>query len=193
MTDATGLKDEKKRLRQEVLSRRAALYRMPRARAALTHALDALPDVRGRRLALYAGFRDELDPMPLVDELLRRGAVVGLPVVIGPRRPLVFRRYARNGRFTLSGFGIRELDERTPVVVPEIVLAPLVAIDRRGVRLGYGGGFYDRTLAGWAARGHRPKVFGLAFEAQLVPRLPRDRHDVRLDGLITEAGIRRFR
>lgn len=144
-------------------------------------------------VGLYAGFGTELDPMPLVRQLWRDGVEVGLPVVVRNGMPLVFRRYSPDVRYVLSSYGIREPEERTPEILPDVVFAPLVGIDRRGVRLGYGGGFYDRTLAAWRGMGHRPPVFGLAFECQLVSRLPRGPFDILLDGLVTEAGVRRFR
>ncbi|WP_417519905.1 5-formyltetrahydrofolate cyclo-ligase [Minwuia sp.] len=183
---------QKRTLRKSILKQRPHRGGQIRARAALTHCRNLLRSYPAARVGLYAGFRDELDPMPLVRSLTNAGIDVGLPVVVATRQPLVFLHYRPDCRFILSGLGIREPDPRTPLILPDIVIAPLVGIDRRGVRLGYGGGFYDRTLARWRAHGHRAAVFGLAFECQLVPRLPQDRHDIRLDGLITEAGIRRF-
>ena len=187
------IKAAKKAARAIVLARRGREGNQVKARAAMKHAAALVRDSSVARVSLYAGFGDELDPMPLVCSLWRVGYDVGLPVVVAPRQPLIFRRYGRDIRWTLSGFGIREPADTVAEVVPDLVLAPLVGIDRRGVRLGYGGGFYDRTIAAWRAQGHRPAIFGLAFEAQLVSRLPQDRYDVRLDGLVTEAGIRRFR
>lgn len=193
MQDQAALKAEKKRIRGQILARRADQAGPGRARAAMRRCLDLLPDGHRPAVGLYAGFRDELDPMPLVRHLWREGYAVGLPVVAGKGQPLVFRRFGPEVRYVLSNYGIREPGPDTPEILPGIVFAPLVGVDRRGVRLGYGGGFYDRTLAAWRARGHRPAVFGLAFECQLVPRLPRGPFDVLLDGLVTEAAVRRFR
>lgn len=186
------LTSEKKALRRAVLARRARLGGPVRARAALTRCLGLRHDWRGVRVGIYLGFGHELDPMPLVRELVRRGAVVGLPVVVRNRRPLVFRRFLPNVLLQHSDFGIAEPDHRARPVRPDIVLAPLVGIDRSGMRLGYGGGFYDRTIMSWWARGHRPELIGLAFECQVVDRLPAGRHDIRLHGLVTEAAVRRF-
>lgn len=173
--------------------RRRAAHHPVHARAALQRALSLRDDWRDCRVGLYAGFGDELDPAWLTGELRRRGAVVGLPVVVGKGTPLVFRRFAPDIRHTRSAFGISEPAPSVRTVRPDVVLVPLVAVDRAGVRLGYGGGYYDRTIAAWAAVGHRPLLIGLAFEAQLVPRLPRAGHDRRLDMLVTEAATRRFR
>jgi len=193
MQDQAALQAEKKRIRGQILSLRADQASPGRARAALSRCLGLLPEGARPVIGLYAGFGDELDPVPLVRRLWRAGHEVGLPVVVGKGRPLVFRRFGPEVRYVLSNYGIREPGPDTPEVLPDIVFAPLVGVDRRGVRLGYGGGFYDRTLAAWRAGGHRPALFGLAFECQLVPRLPRGPFDVLLDGLVTEAAVRRFR
>lgn len=182
----------KKRLRTDLLRRRERCGRVGRARAALKRCLALRTSWNGVRVGVYLGFGHELDPLPLVRALVRRGAVVGLPVVVRNRHPLVFRRYLPNVLMQQSGFGISEPGVRARPVMPDLVLAPLVGVDRTGTRLGYGGGFYDRTIERWRRRGHRPEIIGLAFEVQFVPRLPAGRHDVRLHGLITEAAFRRF-
>jgi 5-formyltetrahydrofolate cyclo-ligase len=193
MSGCPDIAAEKKRLRKSILTRRPSGSNGPRASGAMLNCRSLLPAGARMSVALYAGFGSELDPMPLVRQLWREGVEVGLPVVVRKGEPLVFRRYSPDVRYVLSSYGIREPDARTPEVLPDVVFAPLVGIDRRGVRLGYGGGFYDRTLAAWCGIGHRPAVFGLAFECQLVSRLPRGPYDILLDGLVTEAGVRRFR
>ncbi len=193
MTGTDDIAAEKKRLRKRILAGRKAAANASRAASAMRNSLSLLPGDVGMSVALYAGFGSELDPMPLVRQLWRQGIEVGLPVVVENGQPLVFRRYSPAVRYVLSSYGIREPEERTPEILPDLVFAPLVGIDRRGVRLGYGGGFYDRTLAAWRGMGYRPPVFGLAFECQLVSRSPRGPYDILLDGLVTEAGVRRFR
>lgn len=186
--------EDKRRLRAAILARRAARGGPARARAILRRAGDLVAGsgLRGA-VALFAGFGDEVDPMPLALRLARRGVPVLLPVVAARGRPLVFRRWWPGTRLRAAAFGIREPAHRAPAPVPALVFVPLVGIDRFGNRLGYGGGYYDRTIAGWAARGRSPLLAGLAFEAQVAPRLPRGRHDRRLDLLVTETATRRFR
>lgn len=138
----------------------------------------------------YIPFRDELDPRPLLTLLEERGFVLGAPSIVERDRPLVFRRwdvYAGlvPGRF---GFGIPEPSADAPVVEPDLLLVPMLAFDRRGHRLGYGRGYYDRTLA--ALRARRPIVaVGLAFAAQEVLSLPISVGDQRLDWIVTEAAL----
>jgi 5-formyltetrahydrofolate cyclo-ligase len=88
-----------------------------------------------------------------------------------------------------SGFGTLAPDELAPKVDPDVVLVPLLGFDKHGTRLGYGGGYYDRTLA---SLGKKPKLVGLAFAAQEIDDIPRDGHDVPLDAVVTEIGVRHF-
>ncbi|MDF1722564.1 MAG: 5-formyltetrahydrofolate cyclo-ligase [Minwuia sp.] len=196
MTDAARQSNPtaaKANLRREVLKRRRRAHAVWRARGVLRQAMKLRPDWRGVRVGIFAGFGTEVDPLWLVRTLARRGAVVGLPAVVGQGQPLVFRRFRPGIRFVVSSFGIREPGPRVPVMRPDVVLVPLVAADRYGNRLGYGGGFYDRTIAQWRHGGHRPKLVGMAYETQYVPRIPKGPYDEVLHMLVTEAAIRRFR
>lgn len=196
MTDVhptEALDRAKKRLRSSILKRRGAAHAAWRSQAVLRRAAMLRQDWRGVRIGIFAGFGTEVGTDWLVRGLTRRGAVVGLPVVVAPRTPLVFRRFAPGIRFVVSSFGIREPGPRVPAMRPDIVLMPLVGADRRGMRLGYGGGFYDRTIQHWRRAGHRPLLVGMAYETQYVARVPVGAHDQPLDMLVTETAIRRFR
>ncbi|MDF1736875.1 MAG: 5-formyltetrahydrofolate cyclo-ligase [Minwuia sp.] len=193
VTSARALDGAKKRLRRRILKQRRQAHAVWRTRGVLSNAMGLRSDWRGCRVGLFAGFGTEVDPDWLMRALTRRGAIVGLPVVVAPRMPLVFRRFQPGIRFAISGFGIREPGPRVPTMRPDIVLMPLVGVDRRGMRLGYGGGFYDRTIRDWRNRGHRPLLVGMAYETQYVPMVPTGSHDQVLDMLVTETAIRRFR
>lgn len=196
MTDVTpirALDRAKKQLRARILKQRGRAHAVWRTRGVLRNAMALRADWRGCRIAVFAGFGTEVDPDWLVRTLTRRGAIVGLPVVVAPRTPLLFRRFAPGIRFEISAFGIREPGPRVPAMRPDIVLMPLVGIDRGGRRLGYGGGFYDRTIQAWHNRGHHPLLVGMAYETQYVPVVPSGSHDQVLDMLVTESAIRRFR
>ncbi len=88
-----------------------------------------------------------------------------------------------------AGFGTLAPSELAPREEPDIIIMPLLGFDSRGTRLGYGGGYYDRTLAGL---GKKPLLVGLAFAAQELDEIPREPHDVPLDVIVTEAGVRHF-
>jgi 5-formyltetrahydrofolate cyclo-ligase len=141
----------------------------------------------GTVVAGYWPLADELDPRPLMLALHGRSARLVLPVIEARGRPLRFRLWEPGAPLRVGRFGIAEPGEDAPELDPAIVLVPLLAFDRRGSRLGYGAGFYDRTLAGLRARGPVLAV-GVAFAAQEVPFLPCDALDQPLDRIVTEAG-----
>ena len=170
---------EKAELRAAVLARRMAAARPGDVTGALER---ALAPWRGRRLAGYAAMRGEIDPMPLME---RWDGPVCLPVVEGRDRPLSFRSWAPGEPLVSGAFGAL-VPERGEAVEPEVLIVPLLAFTAKGDRLGYGGGFYDRTLEGLRARGEVHAV-GFAWAMQEVETLPLELTDQRLDAVLTEA------
>jgi 5-formyltetrahydrofolate cyclo-ligase len=169
-----------------------------RALAARQSAHDAAPDA-GERLVEHFPFEllapgavvsgywplpGEIDPRPLMAELAERGARLALPVVVAPGSPLVFRAWQAGDALECRAFGLMEPRESAPVLVPDILLVPLLAIDPDGNRLGFGRGYYDRTLAGLRAAG-APVAIGLAHEAQIAAAVPVDEFDQPLDWVVT--------
>ncbi|ABS68290.1 5-formyltetrahydrofolate cyclo-ligase [Xanthobacter versatilis] len=180
---------EKKRLRALALGRRAAMGEAGRAaasRAAASHALAAAGAVQGRAVALFAPFRDEIDTAPLADALREAGAILALPVIIARDQPLLFRRWDQDTPLVPTGaFRIPEPGPEAPEIIPELLLVPLAAFDRRGFRIGYGAGFYDRTLA--LLRAQRPvRAIGFAFACQEVDQVPVETHDEPVDMMVTD-------
>ncbi len=142
-------------------------------------------------VSAYWPMRSEVDPRPLAMALATCGARLCLPAFVG--KVMEFRRWYENDELAPAGFQTFEPLRSAPVVVPTLVLAPLLAFDRRGARLGWGKGYYDTFLGGLdaaAARGDgvRPFVVGVAFACQEVPDVPLEPHDRRLDAVITENG-----
>ena len=140
----------------------------------------------------YLAVGSDLDVGSLMAALETQGWSLAMPVVLAPEMPLVFRRWQKGDTLTKGSFGIDQPGEDAPQVRPDLVLAPLLAFDDEGYRLGQGGGFYDRTLEQWRTNGHVVKVLGVAFAAQRVDAVPRDDFDQRLNGLVTENGWRNF-
>ena len=138
----------------------------------------------------FMPFADEIDILPLMARLAGEGWRTALPVVVGRGLPLVFRAWAP-GEPTASGvWSIQVPIETAPEVEPDILIVPLLAFDAHGFRLGYGGGFYDRTLA--ALRARKPVVaVGAAFAGQEVAEVPRGPYDEPVDWILTEQGPRR--
>ena len=141
-------------------------------------------------VAVYARQGSEIDPKPLALWLAARGVEIALPVVIEAGRPLAFRRLG--DALCADAFGLPCPMPHEPLVTPGLIVAPLLAFDGLGHRLGQGGGFYDRTLAVQRRRLPPPLIIGLAYAGQQVDRLPVEDHDQRLDGVLTESGYLTF-
>jgi 5-formyltetrahydrofolate cyclo-ligase len=140
--------------------------------------------------AIYHAAGSELDAGPLAEVLEGQGARIALPVVVARDAALIFRLRDHQPR-TADALGLLSPPPTAAVVTPDLVVTPLLAFDSRGGRLGQGGGFYDRTLADLRARG-QVWVLGLAYAGQEAERIPMDAHDEKLDGVLTEAGLRWF-
>ncbi|HZV55960.1 MAG TPA: 5-formyltetrahydrofolate cyclo-ligase [Rhodocyclaceae bacterium] len=136
--------------------------------------------------------RNEFDCRPLVGRLLAIGWRACQPVVVAPAAPMEFRAWTPATPMTTDRYGI-PIPAKTAttaiIAVPDVVLLPLVAFDELGFRLGYGGGYFDRTLAALATR---PLAVGVGFELARVDTVRPEAHDIRLDAIVTEAGIRRI-
>lgn len=142
------------------------------------------PSVSAAIFALYHPVGQELDPGHIRLPGLRRA----LPVVIARDGPLVFRLHEPGEALVPDALGIPAPAPVAPEVRPEIIFVPVLAFDRRGGRLGQGGGYYDRTLAALRAKGPILAV-GLAYAGQERPEIPMDAHDQRLDAILTETAF----
>ena len=135
----------------------------------------------------FSAIGDEIRPLPLLARLMRDGHPLCLPAMQGKGLPLLFREWKPGDPTRDAVWGIHEPLPSAPPVAPDVLLVPLLAFDDRGYRLGYGGGFYDRTIAGLRAR--QPVVaIGLAFDEQRVDAVPHSDNDERLDWVLTPSG-----
>lgn len=187
-----AIADVKAQLRQEAQARRAALsasFRKEAARAAAETFIAAVPVPYDQTISIYWAIRDELDCKPLLTHFMDDGHKVCLPVVMGQDQPLEMRLWAPGEPLVPNGFNTLAPPAGAERVVPDIVVTPLLGFDKDGTRLGYGGGYYDRSLASWP---QKPLLVGYAFGVQEFDHLPRDTHDVPLDMVVTENGVRRF-
>ncbi len=129
--------------------------------------------------------RDEIDTRPLMIELHNQGCQLALPVVQGKGRPLMFRAWRPGDPLEAGVFGTLQPSARRETIEPDALIVPMLACDADGWRLGYGGGFYDRTLE--LLRKRRPvTAMGVGFDAQFVPEVPHGPGDQRLDWLLTD-------
>lgn len=171
-------------------ARRAALpasLRAAGAERAAVHVCGLLAASPGATVSGFLSIGEELDTGPLLRRLHAAGHPLCLPVMQGKGKPLVFRAWAPGDDMATVMWGIREPKPERPVMVPDVLIVPLLAFDRRGWRLGYGGGFYDRTIAGLRASG--PVVaIGIGFAEQEVDAVPHLAYDERLDRVVTPSG-----
>ena len=192
MTEASAT--EKSRLRAEAMTRRDALS--ADQRQAASEAIAArpfpLPIRTGTIVSGFMPLKSEINPLPLLRKLAGEGARLALPVVAGRRQPLVMREWTWGEPLAAGVWGIREPLAQAPAVDPDIVLTPLLAFDRARHRLGYGGGYYDLTIA--QLRGRKTIVaVGLAFAVQEVFTVPVTPRDAPLDLVLTEREVIDFR
>lgn len=185
MTDITELKDA---------ARKAAFIRRKEARsaqadaAATQHLLSVLMPLKGAPLAGYMPIRTEIDPIPAMAALASFGPV-GVPVIQGAGQALKFREWTPGCEMKDGPFGAK-VPEKGVWITPQVLIVPLLTFTPQAMRLGYGGGFYDRTLEGLRKTGPVTAI-GYAFSAQMAESLPLESTDQPLDMVVTEQGIMR--
>jgi 5-formyltetrahydrofolate cyclo-ligase len=192
------VEDEKKRLRKRMRALRLVADQKDGPGAArgvmasLLAAVDKVGIGPGSVVAGYWPIVTELDDRPLLARLDERGVICALPIVVSAGAPLQFRRWRPLDELEPGVLGTSHPLVTTPEVVPDVVLAPLLAFDGEGYRLGQGGGYYDRTLAAMRSRGAVTAV-GVGFAVQRVDAVPRSANDERLDWILTEEMLMQVR
>jgi 5-formyltetrahydrofolate cyclo-ligase len=193
VTDSSLILQEKRALRARIKAWRSGLTPAQMAAAAdaiARHGLSFLSALPPKIVVSgFAPLTDELRTWPLLRRLAGEGIQLAMPVVQSKGLPLVFRAWAAGDAMDSGVWGIAEPKADKPAVDPDILLMPLLAFDRRGGRLGYGGGFYDRSLQGLRAR-KAVIAIGLAYDEQEVDAVPRLDYDERLDWVLTPSGPR---
>lgn len=181
-----SLADDKAAARAAAYVRRAGAHGRGLDRAAQERLAELLTPDAGRPLSGYMPIRTELNPLPVMAEAALAGTRVCVPVIEAKGQPLGFRRWRPGTSMVVGPFGAL-IPEEGGAVVPEVLIVPLVAFDRAGNRLGYGGGFYDRTLE--LLRAARPDTLavGYAYAAQEAEALPLEPTDQPLDAIVTDA------
>lgn len=191
MPDTASLSDLpaiKAALRHEMAERRrdeAARAAPSAGEIAKNHFLASIPLHDGATVSAFWPLPDEFDTRPLMYALHERGHPIGLPVVEKRGLPLRFRVWEPGTPLVRGNFNVEIPAAHCPECVPEILVVPLLAFDREGYRLGYGGGFYDRTIAGLRAIGPTIAV-GYAYAGQEIDAVPHDETDAQLDWVVTE-------
>ncbi|MFZ5929676.1 MAG: 5-formyltetrahydrofolate cyclo-ligase [Pseudomonadota bacterium] len=179
-------------LRNEQRKKRAEMFKSSAPEiyvVASRHFLKSVVLPSGGVIAGYWPLKDEFDSRPLLESIAAQGGRLALPVVAGDSGRLIFREWAPGAPLAPAGFGTLGPRENAQEVLPDLVITPLLAFDRRGCRLGYGGGFYDRSLTALRVSGKCKLAIGLGFSAQRVQQVPVSDADARLDGIVTETGV----
>lgn len=178
----------KRQARSAASKRRAEAHAALKDTAGEAMAARGLPAGIGFATGTVSGFipyKSEITTLPLLTRLAEQGWRTCLPIVIEMEAPLIFRQWLPGEPLVNGAYDIPVPLETAPEAVPDVLLVPLLAFDRRGYRLGYGGGFYDRTLEQLRAF-KRVVAIGVAYHAQMVDEVPVGLHDAPLDYVMTE-------
>lgn len=193
--DTRTLASEKRKLRQQMQAKRV---QMPHAVAATAanavarHFADHPILAFAKSFAGYVSMRGEIDVLPVFEIMAKWNKLTALPCIRSDKN-LHFREWSLGEPLIKSELGTQEPVATNPSIIPALVLVPMLAFDGDGYRLGYGGGYYDRTMQTLRDFATPPLFVGVAYAAQEVDRIPTDEHDQPLDGILTELGVSMFR
>ena len=183
-------------LRTELLHKRQSIpanQRLQAASAMAGHFADHPYLTYAASFAGYIAMRGEAEVLPIFNRMAKFAKRTALPCTQAPDAPLLFREWSPGQPLQDGPHNTKQPAADAPLFIPDIILVPLLAFDAQGHRLGYGAGYYDRTIAHLRATCEKPPLFvGLAFASQELPELPAEDHDERLDGVLTEEGASFF-
>ena len=191
MPAASALKAE---LRTGRLAARDAMLvaeRIDKSLQLADHGLSVIEFIPSAVISGFLPIRSEVDLRPLMAGLRGRGARICVPVILD-KETIVFRELLPDTPLIDCGFGTSAPGPEAAVLQPEIMLVPLAAFDASGHRIGYGGGYYDRAIAQLQKNGRALRLIGIAFDCQEVASVPAESHDVPLQAVLTESGLRTF-
>lgn len=184
----------KKSLRLEALARRDALaldYRIEQSLKMADVAGAELVVVPGEVVSAFIPMRSEVDVRPMMLAFAAKAARICVPAILD-KTTIEFRELVRGAALIDMGFGTVGPGQEAAVLDPTLMLVPLAAFDAQGNRIGYGAGYYDRAIQRLRDQGMMPRVVGIGFECQQVEAVPFEPHDVPLDAILTESGLRCF-
>jgi 5,10-methenyltetrahydrofolate synthetase len=183
-------RDWRKHRRAELMTRRESVSEAEHRRwsVAITHALErGFPSLQNRVVGFCWPHRGEYDPRSAMNYFRERGATLALPEIVNKREALHFRKWWPEARMKAGAYDIPVPDNTEPVTIGAVII-PMIGFDQLGFRLGYGGGYFDRTLIAIIPR---PLTIGVAFEMLRLDSVHPQPHDVPMDFIVTEAGIYR--
>jgi len=178
----------RKQQRSILIADRAAIEKKMHTQWSLaitTHIQNAFPMLDQKHIGIYWPIRNEYDPRPLAQYFIQQGATTALPVIINRHNPLVFHEWWHDAPITKGAYGI-PIPQNTKRIMPDVLIIPMLGFDKCGYRLGYGSGYYDRTLA---ALTPKPMTIGISFEILRLDNIHPQDHDIALDFVVTEQGV----
>lgn len=178
----------RKQQRERLIADRMAVPEMQRRQwsSAISDLLRReFPVLQTMKIGLYWPFRGEYDPRTAARYFRESGATLALPEVVGRHKPLFFREWWSDAPMKTGAYNI-PVPQGTQHIDPDVLIVPMVGFDQKGYRLGYGSGYYDRTLAAYTVP---PLTIGVAFEMQRLENVHPQHHDIALQYVITEAGV----
>ena len=184
--------DAKGKLRKLAKAKRSEVHSVKSERVAQKRLVEYICKqiTNTKHVASYCPIQSEISPMGAIKKLVTLGYSICLPVVCQKNQPLKFRTWQVNENLIEGDFGV-SIPSSGDWVIPGLIIVPLLAFDKMGFRLGYGGGYYDRTLVQLKKK-NNVKAVGFAFSGQYCPNIPTDDYDYKLDSVITEQGITEF-
>ena len=183
-----NLPEWKKNLRKQLITAREAIpaeHHRLWSQAITGFLKQGLAQPQGMIIGIYWPFRGEYDPRSIAEYFLQHGATLALPEVTGKNEPLCFREWSPDTPVKSGAYGIA-VPLETRIVRLDSVIIPMVGFDQHGYRLGYGSGYFDRTLATYE---HQPLTIGVAFELQRLDSVYPQAHDISMHYVVTEVGI----
>lgn len=184
----------KKNLRLEALARRDALpldWRIEKSLLIAEMGAKELPVLPGEVVSGFMPMRSEVDVRPLMAAMAEKGGRICVPAILD-KTIIEFRELVRCAPLIEMGFGTVGPGPDAAVLDPTLMLMPLAAFDARGHRIGYGAGYYDRAIDRLHLKGIKPRLIAIAWDCQEIDHVPAENHDVQMDAILTESGLRRF-
>ena len=182
------IKDWRKQQRAALIARRTAVPQdmLRQWNASISELIaNGFPMLAGMTIGFCWPFKSEFDARFVIRRFRERGATAALPAVVATAQPLQFRKWWPGAPMTPGVYDI-PIPDGTELVVPDAAIVPMNGFDEQGYRLGYGGGYFDRTLA---AAEPRPLAIGTSFEIARLPTIQPRPHDIAMDFIVTEAGL----
>lgn len=189
--DWASVNQWRKETRQDLSARRLGMSPAARrsAQASICERLQKhFPELSDAAIGFYWPIKGEVDLRPLMQTLSAEGADLALPVVVGKDQPLEFRAWDEDTRMTRGDWNIPVPAERN-VRMPNVLLVPLLGFDAAGYRLGFGGGYYDRSLAAFRLQ---PMTIGIGYDFSRLPTIYPQAHDIPMDAIVTDTSCMRF-